>query len=109
MAPSGRASHYSRDVSSLEIVFTALHNSHHFEAVTCPGMQTSPAPWLRPDGKPGGSIACGEIEGGSAALLWTSDSGPYIALAEGGSPTNGLQGPDINGLWGWWRGSVNAV
>ena len=69
-------------------------------------MQSTPAPWTRPDGKPGGSIACGKVEGDFAALMWTNDSGPLFALAQGGSDLNKLPGPDVNGLWQWWSSSV---
>lgn len=95
-----------RDLGTLENLFTDIYQSHHFEAVTCPSMTSTPAPWTRPDGKPGGSIACGKVEGDIAAVMWTNDSGPFVALAQGGSDLNNLPGPDVNGLWQWWSSSV---
>jgi hypothetical protein len=69
-------------------------------------MQSTPTQWIQPGGEPAGSIACGVVEGDIASLLWTNDSGPLLALAEGGSVVNALPGPDVNALWQWWSRCV---
>lgn len=38
--------------------------------------------------------------------MWTNDSGPLIAMAQGGSETNNLPGPGVDALWQWWSSSV---
>ncbi|KZS67822.1 hypothetical protein [Mycobacterium ostraviense] len=106
--PTGARYTLFRDTGTLENLFKAIH-SHHFKAAACPGSGSTPASWTRPDGKPGGSIACGEVEGDIAAVMWTNDSGPLFALAQGGSETNNLPGPGVDGLWQWWSSSVLPV
>ena len=76
------------------------------EGLCGPGMDSTPTQWSRPDGKLGGSIACGKVEGDLASVMWTNDSGPLLALAQGGSDVNVLPGPDVNALWRWWSSSV---
>ncbi len=92
-------------VSALNSVFADIYHSHHFKAGICPGMTASPASWTGLNGV-GGSIACGAVEGDLAAVIWTNDSGPLVAVATGGSEVNGMPGPDVNGLWQWWSDSV---
>lgn len=93
------------DVSAMNSVFADLYRSHHFKAGSCPGMTASPASWTGRNAA-GGSIACGAVEGDLAAVVWTNDSGPLVALATGGSEVNSMPGPDVNGLWQWWSDSV---
>ncbi|VBA60603.1 hypothetical protein LAUMK191_05605 [Mycobacterium attenuatum] len=99
-----------RDTVTLGTLVSSIYHSHHFKPVTCPGMESTPTPWTRPDGTPAGSIARGKAEGDIAALIWSNNPGPLIALVEGGSGLNNLPAPDVGGLWQWHsRGSSSAL
>ncbi len=83
------------DVSSLNSSFGDIYNQspHHFKAKPCPEMPGFPIRWYTRDGTEAGTVGCGIAEGDYAVVLWTTDSGPMLAWAEG---------PDLAALFNWW-------
>ena len=90
------------DVSSLNRRFAETYNQspHHFKAKPCPQMPGFPIRWYTRDGTEAGTVACGITEGDYAVVLWTTDSGPMLAWAEG---------HDLATLSKWWSTVVETA